>query len=177
LITLGKMIARAAFIEGYDVKMSELHGLSQRGGSVSVQVRFGKKVYSPLISKADLIISMERNEALKNCSLADKETVFLINDHSIFSPSFQDKKLPDLKEIKKEISRFSKGIYIEQATQKMIEQLKNPILAGVYLISKSIHMGLIPLKPESFLRAIEDLAPKHIDLNKKAFQIAKNEVK
>ncbi len=75
LITLGKVLARAAFLEGKDIKMSELHGLSQRGGSVAVQVRFGKKVYSPLISVqgADLVIAMERNEALKSCALADKE--------------------------------------------------------------------------------------------------------
>jgi len=61
VITLLSLIDEASFIEGYDVKSSELHGLSQRGGSVEAHIRFGKKVYSPLISlgSADLVISLE----------------------------------------------------------------------------------------------------------------------
>ena len=58
LITLLQILAEAALIEGYDVKTSELHGLSQRGGSVEVHIRFGKEIYSPLIfpGKANLIL-------------------------------------------------------------------------------------------------------------------------
>ena len=51
LITLLDVISKAAFNKGLDIKTSELHGLSQRGGSVSVYIRFGKKVYSPMIPK------------------------------------------------------------------------------------------------------------------------------
>ena len=68
IITLLSVIDEAAFVEGYDIKSSELHGLSQRGGSVEAHIRFGKKVYSPMVSngKADLIIALEALEALRS---------------------------------------------------------------------------------------------------------------
>ena len=83
LITLLSLIDEAAFVEGYDVKSSELHGLSQRGGSVEAHVRFGIKIYSPLIpnGKADLIISLEMLEALRETAKAGKNTKFLVNEY------------------------------------------------------------------------------------------------
>ncbi|MBU2635317.1 2-oxoacid:acceptor oxidoreductase family protein, partial [Patescibacteria group bacterium] len=67
LITLLQIIAEAALVEGLDVKTSELHGLSQRGGAVETHIRFGKKIYSPLVSlgSADLILSLETLESLR----------------------------------------------------------------------------------------------------------------
>jgi len=62
VITLTRILANAALLDGYDVKTSELHGLSQRGGSVETHLRFGKKIYSPLImpSQVDLIINLNK---------------------------------------------------------------------------------------------------------------------
>jgi len=176
LITLGKVLARAAFLEGKDVKMSELHGLSQRGGSVSVQVRFGKKVYSPLISAqgADLVIAMERNEALKSCLLADKKkTIFLINDLSIFSPSFGDKKLDSIEIIKKKILPFGKKIYPIKATEITTKKFDMPVLAGIYTLGYGIFNGFIPLEPKNVLKAIEDIVSRGLKENKKAFNLTK----
>lgn len=176
LITLGKILARAAFLEGKDIKMSELHGLSQRGGSIAVQVRFGKKVYSPLIpvQEADLIIAMERNEALKSCSLADKrKTIFLINDFSIFSPSFGNKKLDSFETIKKNILPFAKKIYSIKATDITTKEFNMPVLAGIYMLGCAIFKGFIPLKQENVLKAIEDMVPIGIKDNRKAFNLAK----
>jgi len=61
ILTVGLMEA------GYDVKMSEIHGMSQRGGAVSSHVRYGEKVYSPVIEKggADVLVSFEQMEALR----------------------------------------------------------------------------------------------------------------
>jgi len=79
VITLTQIIAEAALIEGKDVKTSELHGLSQKGGSVQTHIRFGKKVYSPLIAegKADLILSLEIIEGLRKINYANSKTNFL----------------------------------------------------------------------------------------------------
>ena len=79
LITLLQIIAEAALDSGLDIKTSELHGLSQRGGSVEVHIRFGKKVYSPMVpqGKADLIIALEMQEALKASFFAGPKTTFL----------------------------------------------------------------------------------------------------
>jgi len=176
LITLGKILARAAFLQGKNIKMSEIHGLSQRGGSVAVQVRFGKKVYSPLISAqgADLVIAMERNEALKSCSLADKKkTIFLINDNSIFSPSFGDKKLDSFETIKKKILPFSKKIYSIPATEITTKEFNMPVLAGVYMLGYAISKGFIPLERKYVLKAIGDIVTRGLEENKKAFNLAK----
>ena len=87
LITLLQIIAEAALASGFDVKTSELHGLSQRGGSVEVHIRFGKKIYSPMVpqGKADLIVALEMQESLKASYFANRKTTFLISCVSKFS--------------------------------------------------------------------------------------------
>lgn len=66
-ILTGKILSSGLVKAGFDVKMSEVHGMAQRGGSVSNQVRYGQKVYSPIISKgeADILIAYETMEALR----------------------------------------------------------------------------------------------------------------
>src|ERR1035437_3900834 len=83
IITLLQVIDEAAFIQGYDVRSSELHGLSQRGGSVEAHIKFGKRVYSPMVSngEADLIIALEALEALRESSKAGKQTKILVNEY------------------------------------------------------------------------------------------------
>ena len=76
----------AALIElGYDVKMSEVHGMAQRGGSVSTQVRYGEKVYSPLIEKgtADYIMSFEKSESLRWIGFLKEEGKVISSLHEI----------------------------------------------------------------------------------------------
>lgn len=62
-----KILSKGLMEKGYDVKMSEIHGASQRGGSVTTQLRYGDKVYSPIIGKgeADLVVAFEKSEALR----------------------------------------------------------------------------------------------------------------
>src|SRR4030043_1604518 len=85
LLTLLQIISEAAISEGYDIRTSELHGLSQRGGSVEVHIRFGKKTYSPMVAegKADLVLALEIQEALKGIYYANSKTNFLINKYII----------------------------------------------------------------------------------------------
>ncbi len=175
LITLGNIISEAGFLEGKEVKMSELHGLSQRGGSIVAQVRIGKNIFSPLIpqGEADLVLAMERSEALKVCNYASKKrTVFLINDFEIYSPSFGNQKLPSLDKIISDIKPFSKKNYIIKASNIIQEKLGKGVLAGIFMISGAAYKKLIPIKPSSILKAIELNVPCDFDLNKKAFLLA-----
>ncbi|MDP2967041.1 MAG: 2-oxoacid:acceptor oxidoreductase family protein, partial [bacterium] len=84
-ITLLQVLAEAALIENLDFKSSELHGLSQRGGSVEVHIRFGKQIYSPMVSagKADLILGLEMQESLMAANFAGLKTNFLVNKYII----------------------------------------------------------------------------------------------
>ncbi|MEG0662695.1 MAG: indolepyruvate oxidoreductase subunit beta [Anaerovoracaceae bacterium] len=83
---LASKILTGGLIEaGYQVKMSEIHGMSQRGGSVSTQVRYGKEVFSPIVGKgeADVIVAFEKMEALRWLPYLKKEGKMVINDFEI----------------------------------------------------------------------------------------------
>jgi indolepyruvate ferredoxin oxidoreductase beta subunit len=84
-ILASKLLSLGLQEAGYDVKMSEIHGMSQRGGSVSSQVRYGEKVYSPVIEtgSADILVSFEQMEALRWLSYLDVKGKVIVNDYRI----------------------------------------------------------------------------------------------
>ncbi|MBU2539648.1 indolepyruvate oxidoreductase subunit beta [Patescibacteria group bacterium] len=171
IITLLSIINEAAFIEGYDVKSSELHGLSQRGGSVETHIRFGEKVYSPLVSRgqADLIIGLEVLEGLRGFSQANSKTKFLINNYYLpFSGSLKKEEiLGKLKMISKS------NLYLISASEICKKELNNEVVSGIYLLGYAVNKKLIPLKTTSILGAIKKVIPeKYLELNKKAFGLA-----
>ncbi|MDR2771134.1 MAG: indolepyruvate oxidoreductase subunit beta [Clostridiales Family XIII bacterium] len=86
-ILASKILSDALLEKGYDVKMSEIHGMSQRGGSVSTQIRFGKKVCSPIIGmgEADVIVAFEKMEALRWFEYLKPGGRMVINDFEIAS--------------------------------------------------------------------------------------------
>lgn len=85
IILASKLLADAALNAGYDAKQSEVHGMSQRGGSVVSYVRFGKEIHSPLINygEADFIIAFEKLESLRYLDYASKSALFIIADEQI----------------------------------------------------------------------------------------------
>ena len=78
-----KLLGNVLLAQGYDVKLSEVHGMSQRGGSVSTQVRWGEKVYGPVFGKgcADMLIAMENMEAVRYADFLKPDGVAVINDY------------------------------------------------------------------------------------------------
>ena len=88
-ILTAKVLVNGLMKAGYDVKMSEVHGMSQRGGSVSTQVHWGEKVNSPVIGKgsADVIVAFEKMEAVRYADFLKPDGVAVINDFSMASSS------------------------------------------------------------------------------------------
>ena len=84
-ILAAKILVAGLMEAGYDVKMSEVHGMSQRGGSVSTQVHWGEKVYSPVIGPgaADIVVAFEKMEAVRDAAFLKPEGVAVINDYEI----------------------------------------------------------------------------------------------
>lgn len=84
-ILSAKILVSGLMEAGYDVKMSEVHGMSQRGGSVSTQVHWGEKVYSPVIGPgaADIVVAFEKMEAVRYAEFLKPEGVAVINDYEI----------------------------------------------------------------------------------------------
>ena len=88
-ILTSKVLVQGLMDAGYDVKMSEIHGMSQRGGSVSTQVHWGEKVYSPVIGKqaADIIVAFEKMEAVRYIDYLKKDGIAVVNDFEMASSS------------------------------------------------------------------------------------------
>jgi len=172
LITLLQIINRAVLDGGYDVRTSELHGLSQRGGSVEVHIRFGQKIYSPLVQygKADFILGLEAQECLKAISFAGPQTVFLMN--KLFIP-IPDKNIIPEEEIIQKIKKVSDKIHIVEAAEICKKELGNDVTSGIYLLSLAARKGFIPLSPNSILEAIKKtVAPQYLDINVKTFELS-----
>lgn len=113
-ILTSKILADGLLQSGYDVKMSEIHGMSQRGGSVNTQIRFGEKVYSPMISlgEADVLVAFEKIEAIRYLNYLRPGGTLIVNDHEIYS-------LPVLAGREK---------YPEKAIEKLEQSIKNTVI-------------------------------------------------
>lgn len=84
-ILTAKVLVNGLLELGYDVKMSEVHGMSQRGGSVSTQVHWGEKVYAPVIGEggADYLVAFEKMEAVRYAKFLRPEGIAVINDYEM----------------------------------------------------------------------------------------------
>ncbi len=170
VVTLLSIIDEAAFVDGYDVKSSELHGLSQRGGSIEAHIRFGKKVFSPLIQigDADLIIGSEISEGLRSSAKSGKKTNILVNDYFLPFDSSVNQE-----EIKKSLQSISAKVSVVPASSLCKEKLQSEVVSGTYLLGYAVSKNLIPIKKESFIQAIKNTMPeKYQELNINAFNLA-----
>lgn len=86
-ILISKIMTNGFMKAGFDVKQSEVHGMAQRGGSVSTQVRWGDRVYGPVFGKgeADIMVALEKMEAVRYADFLKPGGVAIINDYAIKS--------------------------------------------------------------------------------------------
>jgi len=172
LITLLQIISQAGVDKGLDVKTSELHGLSQRGGSVSVHIRLGKKVYSPFVAKgtADLILALEQQEVLRILDFSNKKTTILINQHQ--TPTLADSVSES--QIKNNLEKAGRRAVFVPATEICKKELGNPVLSGMFLLSLAVCKKAIPLIAQDIEKAIKEVMPKKFwEINIKAVNLAK----
>lgn len=168
-ILASKLLTTGLMNAGYDVKMSEIHGMSQRGGSVSSQVRYGKKVYSPVIEigGADILVSFEKMEALRWLEYLKPEGKIVVNNYRIDSiPVLTGKAIYKEKEIEDELNRLNATIINAAEKAKELGNVKvmNIILLGALVKS----MNLEDIDWESIIR--ENIKEKFIDINLQAFK-------
>ena len=168
-----KLLGRLLVGEGYDVKVSEVHGMSQRGGSVVTYVRFGDKVYSPIIDKgeADFIISFELLEAARY-------TEYLKKDGRIITNTQQVNPMPVI---------TGAASYPEALDEKMaamgisLDAFDALSLAEEAGNAKAVNLVLLgrlskyfDFTEEEWMTAIEESVPaKFLELNKKAFLLGR----
>ncbi|MDF2539224.1 MAG: hypothetical protein K0S76_2245 [Herbinix sp.] len=155
---------------GYDVKLSEVHGMAQRGGSVVTFVRYGEKVYEPVVEEgqADVLIAFERLEAKRYAHFLKKDGVILVNDQKIdpMPVVIGAAKYPEniIEELEKNY-RVYKVNAMEEAKKLGNSKVFNVIVLGM----AAQHMDF---SKEDWLTVIERTVPaKTVELNKKAFEV------
>ena len=168
-ILASKLLTTGLMNTGYDVKMSEIHGMSQRGGSVSSQVRYGEKVYSPVIEigGADILVSFEKMEALRWLDYLKPEGKIVVNNYRIDSmPVLTGKAIYQETEIENELKRLNATI-IDAA--KNAEEMGNSKVMNIILLGALVKsMELEYIDWESIIR--DNVKPKFIDINLQAFK-------
>jgi len=156
---------------GYDVKKSEVHGMSQRGGDVISTVRYGEKVYSPIIGEdeADMILAFEKLEALRNLRLLKRDGKVMINDFRWDPLPVATGTLEYPEDIVERVSQKTKNYKVVNAT-KVAEDLGNIRVANVYLLG--VLAKEMEVKREIWENVIKRRVPqKAVDVNLKAFAV------
>lgn len=167
-ILASKILTIGLIEHGYDVKMSEVHSMSQRGGSVSTQVRFGKKVYSPIIGEgaADILVSFEEMEAARYARFLKKDGKMVVNTTQIPSLPVLSGACQYPKGIIEELKKHVPVRDIDAT--KIATDLGNPKSANVVLLGALIEaLGLHDIDWKSIIA--KTVKPAFVDINLKAF--------
>ncbi|MEQ8170972.1 MAG: indolepyruvate oxidoreductase subunit beta [Candidatus Eremiobacterota bacterium] len=169
IILASNIISKLALSAGYDVKKSEVHGMSQRGGSVISEVRFGEKVYSPLIPEggADIVMSFETVESLRYINKLKKDGIIIVNTQEILSSTI----LAGLEEYPKGILDKLKSTVHKVIPVNAIEDAKS--LGNIKTVN-SIMLGVLSnylsFEQKLWQEVLKSSVPaKTVDLNLKAF--------
>ncbi len=169
-----KLPGRLLTNEGYDVKVSEVHGMSQRGGSVVTYVRFGEKVYSPIVTagEADFIIAFEKLEAARYAPFLKADGKIIVNTQEIDPMPVIIGAAEYPKDVLSELS--AKGLQVEA-----LDALTPAVEAGSAKAVNIVLMGrfakYFDIPKEKWIAAIENTVnPKFVEMNKKAFELGYN---
>ena len=169
-----KLLGQLLVAGGYDVKVSEVHGLSQRGGSVVTYVKYGEKVHSPIIcdGEADFIVSFEKIEAARwiNCLKPDGKIIVNLQQMDPMpvitgAAVYPENVLEELKE---------NGVYVDSLDALTIaEQAGSSKAVNIVLMGRlAKHLDI---SYDRWIQEIEKaVKPKFIEINKKAFELGYN---
>lgn len=171
-ILTSKILTEGLIRAGFDVKMSEVHGMAQRGGSVSTQVRYGEKVNSPLFGKgqADVCVAFERMEALRYADYLKPDAICVINDYrltpmsvAVGAASYPENAIEAMKKAFNTIVIPAAGIALEIGNARTM----NVVLFGALVRA----LGLIELPGVDWENVIASLVPpKMLDINLEAYR-------
>lgn len=174
-VLASKLLGHLLTAQGFDVKVSEVHGMSQRGGSVVTYVRYGDKVYSPVIDKggADFIVSFELLEAARWIEYLKPEGQIVTSTQQMDpmpvltgAMSYPDNLLEKIK---------TAGVKVDALDcLKLAEQAGSTKAVNLVLLGRLSHY-FTEIKAEAWQEAIDFCVPKKfLELNKKAFELGRN---
>ncbi len=169
-----KLLGHLLCTEGYDVKVSEVHGMSQRGGSVVTYVRYGDRVDSPIIDKgeAGFIVSFEKLEAARWASCLREGGRIIVNDRETDpmpvitgAATYPHEVLDTLKQ---------KGVAIDDMDALTLANEAGTAKAVNLVLMGRLSRYFPEISEEKWMRAIEEcVKPQFVEINKKAFSLGR----
>jgi indolepyruvate ferredoxin oxidoreductase beta subunit len=171
------VLAQVGVRAGFDVKKAEVHGMAQRGGSVSSSLRWGAKIYSPLIGQgeADYLVMFEKLESLRYVSMLRPGGVILVGNMRIapLSVSSGDDVYPSDEEIRRILGQVTDEVHFVPST-RLAEEVGNVRTHNVVMLGAL--SNFVPgVPPEIWLDVIsERVPPRFIELNQRAFRVGRD---
>lgn len=172
-ILASKLLTEGLQLQGFDVKMSEVHGMSQREGPVLTHVRFGEKVFSPIVEakKADVIIGFEELEVLRNLEYLreDGQGIVILNRVRVNPIGVQNgsEKYPENAEA---LIAKRAGNLIAMDASEEARKLGNPRVMNIILLGASVRQ--LGLEKINWAQVIADnIRPQYVELNRRAFEV------
>jgi len=177
ILLTSEVLSRAAAHAGFDVKKSEIHGMAQRGGSVISQVRFGKRVYSPIIpdGASQLLVSFEKMEALRWRHLLAGDGIALINDLEIIPVTVSSGQQPGVTEQEAKLRAcYPKICFVDaQILAQEAGNIRTANMAIAGALSK-----FAPFDVKCWHDAMKERIPeKLLAVNVKAFELGRAAIK
>ena len=174
IIKTSIIIGQTALKEKQHVVMSEIHGMSQRGGVVSTELKIGEDE-SPIIQEgaADLILAFEPVEAARALEKSNKDTAVVVNTSIVLPATInqQDVDYPDVEKVINELESKVSRVYPIDAN-KIAKTAGHPLSMNMAMLGAVTAMDTFPLSKEDIIETMkENLPPKTIDINVKAFKM------
>jgi len=172
IITASKVLAEAALISGFHVKKSEVHGMSQRGGSVESHVRFSAdgRVHSPLIpvGQTDILLAFELLEALRSIPTTAPEALVLVDDRRIVPMSVTSGPFEYPAAPLDQLAASGRRVHVVSSLT-VANDLGEPRAANIVMLGAASRF--LPIEPQAWTEAIRRaVRPKAVELNLRAFQ-------
>src|SRR5690554_725194 len=174
ILLASRIIGSVALEQGYDLKLSEIHGMAQRGGSVVSCIKMGEKVYSPVIEKgeADIILSFEKLEALRWLEYLKPGGRMIINKQEINPVPVLIGQAEYPEGIVKKIQGNYENIISFNALE-IAKGLGNKKTVNVVLLG--VLAGMLEINKKAWLKAIEKVVPsRFLEVNREAFEAGFN---
>ena len=170
ILLASEVTAYSLLAVGMEARKSEVHGMAQRGGSVTAQLRYGAKVYSPLISigEADIVVAFEMMEAARYLPYMHKDTKVIVNTHKIYPPAVATGKMEYPENVLDELT--SQNIHVKELDAFAIASQVGEVRA-VNIVMVGVLSTYLPIEEQVFLDVMNKRIPERFrDVNIKAFQ-------
>jgi len=170
ILLASEVTAYSLLAVGMEARKSEVHGMAQRGGSVTAQLRYGSKVYSPLISvgEADIVIAFEMMEAVRYLPYMHDDTKVIVNTHKIYPPAVATGKMDYPENVLDELT--SRNLHVKELDAFEIARKVGEVRA-VNIVMVGVLSTYLPIEEQVFLDVMNERIPERFrDVNIKAFQ-------